>query len=142
MDTLQAAVLSVKLLHLPRWTEARRQIAAAYDHLLADPRIQKPALAGLDHVYHIYAVRVAERNALRDILQRSGVSTGIHYPVPVHMQPAYSSLVPASARFPVAERLSDQLLSLPIYPEMTPHQVGFVAQTLARAVEMCSEEVA
>lgn len=135
MDTLQAAVLGVKLQFLQDWTEARLRIAAAYDNLLAGTVVQKPQLGGRDHVYHVYSVCVEERDRIREIMGAAGISTGIHYPRPVHMQPAYSNLAITPAGFPVSERLADQFLSLPIYPEMTQEQVQTVAETLIRAVE-------
>jgi dTDP-4-amino-4,6-dideoxygalactose transaminase len=142
MDTVQAAILDVKLQHLPQWTEARREIAFAYDSLLPNTLGRKPVLSELDHVYHVYAMRIAGRDQMRDYLQRAGISTGIHYPVPVHMQPAYSHLALNANGFPVSERLAEQFLSLPIYPEMTQHQVQTVARTLIRAAEECCVEAA
>ena len=135
MDTVQAAVLAVKLPFLQAWTEARQQIAAQYDSLLAGTGAGLPAPAGADHVRHAYVVRLAERDAVRERLSQAGVGTGIHYPVPVHRQPAYAGLAPRAASFPVSEALAREFLSLPIYPELVASQVSRVADALAAALE-------
>ncbi|ANY82185.1 erythromycin biosynthesis sensory transduction protein eryC1 (plasmid) [Microvirga ossetica] len=135
MDTLQAAVLGVKLQFLPAWTEARQRIAASYESLLVETGVERPGLCGRDHVYHVYSVCVEGRDKIREILNASGVATGIHYPRPVHMQPAYASISTTPGGFPVSERLAERFLSLPIYPEMTQQQVIDVADALSRATE-------
>jgi dTDP-4-amino-4,6-dideoxygalactose transaminase len=143
MDTIQAAILGVKLEFLPDWTKARQQIAAAYDGLLSEAAaVQRPELCGLDHVYHVYSVCVKGRDEVRAILAAAGISTGIHYPRPVHLQPAYSELASTPTGYPISERLAEHFLSLPIYPEMTPQQVSTVADTLIRTVERCHVEAA
>ncbi|WP_112662172.1 DegT/DnrJ/EryC1/StrS family aminotransferase [Microvirga flavescens] len=134
MDTLQAAALEVKLRFLPAWTQARQQIAALYDGLLAKTPVRTPQPTGRDHVYHVYAICVEERDRVRAELSSAGVSTGIHYPRPVHTQRAYAALVSGPARFPVSEWLADHFVSLPIYPEMTEQQVGAVVEALSRVV--------
>ncbi|MGF9764498.1 DegT/DnrJ/EryC1/StrS family aminotransferase [Microvirga sp. 0TCS3.31] len=135
MDTLQAAVLGVKLRYLPKWTEARQRIAASYDCLLAETSVERPELCGVDHVYHVYSVCIDGREGIREILNASGIATGVHYPRPVHMQPAYASIRTHPGGFPVSERLAERFLSLPIYPEMTEEQVSAVADALLRAAE-------
>lgn len=134
MDTLQAAVLGVKLGFLPDWTQSRRRIAALYDELLAGTVVQTPRPSGLDHVYHVYAVCVADRDTVKARLAEAGIATGIHYPRPVHQQPAYSGRVSGGIRFPVSEWLADHFLSLPIFPEMTDAQVTEVTDALLRCV--------
>ncbi|MGK9237078.1 DegT/DnrJ/EryC1/StrS family aminotransferase [Inquilinus limosus] len=135
MDAVQAAALGVKLRYLDEWVRARRRIAAAYDHAFAGAAIQRPAGgAGGDHAYQIYAIRIPERNFVRSRLARIGIATAIHYPLPVHLQPAYAGLGYGPGRFPVSEALSAQTLSLPIYPELSPAAV----ERIARAVnELC-----
>jgi dTDP-4-amino-4,6-dideoxygalactose transaminase len=131
MDEIQAAILIVKLRHLETWTEARRQVALAYDAQLAWAGIQRPVRPeGREHVYHVYAIRVRHRDALRKKLAAKGIQTGIHYPTPVHLQPAYSDLGYGPGSFPVAESFSAETLSLPIYPEITREQVDRICRTL------------
>jgi dTDP-4-amino-4,6-dideoxygalactose transaminase len=132
MDGIQAAVLSVKLRHLDTANAARRTAARLYDELLADqPAIKRPVLApGRKHVYHIYAVRVPNRDAVLQRMTSHGIHCGIHYPVPIHLQKAYSFLGLGPGSFPVTERCARELLSLPMYPELHPEQIEFVAHTL------------
>jgi len=133
MDGLQAAVLSVKLKHLERWTEARRKNAALYGELLEGVKgIEKPAPdeQGSRSVHHLYVVRTQERDRLQKKLEESGIATGIHYPIPLHLQKAYSRLGLGEGRFPVSEALARRLLSLPMYPELREDQIRFVAQQI------------
>ena len=131
MDGIQGAILGVKLKHLPQWTEARRSRAALYTRLLADSAVTVPAeRRGSRHVYHVYAVRTTERARLHAELTARGIQTGIHYPIPVHLQPAHADLGYRRGDFPVAERLADEVLSLPLYPELTDAQVEEVAAAL------------
>jgi dTDP-4-amino-4,6-dideoxygalactose transaminase len=131
MDTIQAAVLSVKLRHLEAWTEARRLHAAHYDGLLDACGVQTPAVRNeYRHVYHVYAVRLSGRDAARRRLEAAGVACGMHYPVPVHLQPAYWDLGYGMGDFPVAERFAAETLSLPIYPELRAEQIEQVAALL------------
>lgn len=128
LDGLQAAILSVKLRHLDDWNAARRRVAAAYDERLAgvSDLVLPQTQPHREHVYHIYAVRTEKRDALRDHLRGRGVSAGIHYPIPLHMQPAYRKLEIPKGRFPVSERLADTFLSLPVYPEMGEAEIDAV----------------
>jgi dTDP-4-amino-4,6-dideoxygalactose transaminase len=128
MDGVQGAILGVKLRHLDAWTDARRDRAAAYARHLADtPAILPGERPGSRHVYHVYVVRLADRDAWRARLTEAGVQTGVHYPIPVHLQPAYRDLGYGAGDFPVAERAATEVLSLPIYPELTPGQIGTIA---------------
>jgi len=128
MDGLQGAVLRVKLRHLEAWTEARRQNAARYNQLLADNGIQIPhQMVYARHVYHIYAIRTSEREALQQSLSTQGIQTGIHYPVPVHLQPAYGDLGYGLEQFPETELAAKQVLSLPMYAEMSHDSISMVA---------------
>ncbi|MGK9168518.1 DegT/DnrJ/EryC1/StrS family aminotransferase [Inquilinus limosus] len=135
MDAVQAAALGVKLRYLDEWIRARRRIASAYDRAFAGAAIQVPAgPVGGDHAYQIYAIRIPERNLVRSRLAGIGIATAIHYPLPVHLQPAYAGLGYGPGRFPVSEALSAQTLSLPIYPELSAAAV----EQIARAVnEFC-----
>jgi dTDP-4-amino-4,6-dideoxygalactose transaminase len=131
MDGIQGAILNVKLSHLGAWTEARRSRAALYTSLLGDSPLVVPAeRAGSRHVYHVYAVRTPERERVQEALQARGIHTGIHYPIPVHLQPAHADLGYRSGDFPVSEQLAREVLSLPLYPELTDDQVRQVAAAL------------
>jgi dTDP-4-amino-4,6-dideoxygalactose transaminase len=132
MDGIQAAVLSVKLSRLEANNETRRAHARIYDRLLADePRIVRPTEApDRKHVYHIYAVRVPERDQVLQRMSARGVHCGVHYPIPIHLQKAYSFLGLKPGSFPVAERCAREFLSLPMYPELKPEQIEHVARTL------------
>jgi len=136
MDGLQGAVLSVKLKHLPAWNEGRRKNAALYGRLLAGVKnIILPTEASYGkHVYHIYAIRAQSRDALIKTLQERDVHCAIHYPVPLHLQDAYSSLGYKKGDFPVTERVAEGLVSLPMFAELTKEQIETAAQELKRCV--------
>jgi dTDP-4-amino-4,6-dideoxygalactose transaminase len=131
LDNLQAAVLRIKLPYLEQWNAARRSRAAFYNKLLADvPNIVTPYVPqNVEAIYHLYVIRVTDgrRDALQAFLNYAGVATGLHYPIPVHLQPAYASLGHKPGDFPVSEQLAAQGLSLPMYPELTDDQVGYVS---------------
>jgi len=133
MDGLQAAVLGVKLKYLDRWNEQRRRHAEQYERLLAQvDGVVTPVEADYArHIYHVYAVRVEHRDGLLAELAAKGVSCGIHYPVPVHLQEAYRDLGHCEGDFPVAERCAASFLSLPMYPELTQEQIAWVAGKIA-----------
>jgi dTDP-4-amino-4,6-dideoxygalactose transaminase len=134
MDAIQGAVLKVKMDHIENWTEGRRSVAAHYDRLLADSRCQSPAPPPHSrHVYHVYAVRVADRDQAQEALHSAGIGTSIHYPVPVHLQKAYADLGYGLGDLPVSEAAADQFLSLPIYAELQPDRVAEVVMELKRA---------
>ncbi|MBZ6079405.1 DegT/DnrJ/EryC1/StrS family aminotransferase [Microvirga puerhi] len=140
MDTIQAAALEVKLRFLPSWTASRQKIAALYNELLEETGIEFPEPAERDHVYHVYAVSIAERDRVKAQLAEAGIATGIHYPRPVHLQPAYSGLASGPGSFPVSEKLTERFLSLPIFPEMTEDQVYKVVDTLKHVAEVRHSE--
>lgn len=128
MDGIQGAVLRVKLRHLDDWTERRRINAGRYVRLLADGPARAPReLGDRRHVWHIYAVRSPDRDALQQHLAREGIATGLHYPIPVHLQPAYADLGYREGDFPVAELAARTVLSLPMYAELTAEDVAAVA---------------
>jgi dTDP-4-amino-4,6-dideoxygalactose transaminase len=134
MDGLQGATLRVKLRRLEAWTEARRARAARYDRLLADGPFGTPAVRpDVRHVYHIYAVRAADRPALQAALHERGVQTGIHYPIPAHLQKAYRDLGYRRGDFPHAERAAAEVLSLPMFPELAEDQQAAVVATMREA---------
>lgn len=136
MDGIQGAVLRVKLKHLDAANEGRRRNAALYLELLAgEKQIQLPVeAAGRRHVWHIFPIRTANRDAVMEILNQRGVGCGIHYPIPVHLQEAYSSLGLKRGSFPVAERCADQFISLPMFPELSREQIETVVRELKSAV--------
>ena len=134
IDTLQAAILNAKLPQLERWTEARRSAAARYRALLADAPLELPTAAdNVRHVYHLFVVRSPDRDALLARLRANGVGAGIHYPIPLHRQPAFLQLGYGDVTLPHTERAANEVLSLPIYPEITEAQQAHVAALLAAA---------
>ena len=131
MEALQGAILRVKLRHLEAWTEARRKHAAFYDRHLSGTVAKTPsAMPSSRHVYHVYAVRVASRDAVQQALHDQGIQTGIHYPIPVHLQPAYSDLAYHAGDFPHSEHAASEVLSLPMFPELTEEQQEIVCAAL------------
>jgi dTDP-4-amino-4,6-dideoxygalactose transaminase len=130
LDELQAAILRVKLRYLERWNERRRHIAALYSALLCESNEVEPPVEvpGVKHVYHLYVIRSERRDNLQAHLQQQGIQTGIHYPTPIHLQGAYRWCNQGPGSFPVAERCAREVLSLPIYPELTDAQVRRVAK--------------
>lgn len=136
LDSLQAVVLSAKLKRLARWNEQRRAAAARYDELLAgEERVTLPVTApGNEHVWHLYVIRVDDRDGVLSRLHEAGVGAGIHYPVPVHLQGAFKHLGHGPGAFPVTEALADSILSLPLYPQITGEQQQFVVETLRAAL--------
>jgi len=128
LDAIQAAVLGVKLKYLERWTERRRSRAARYDAAFDGTNVRPVrALPDRRHVYHLYVVRVGDRDALGEALRERGIGSGIHYPLPLHLQPAYSRLGLGDGSFPIAERATAEIISLPMFPEMTDDMVDEVA---------------
>jgi dTDP-4-amino-4,6-dideoxygalactose transaminase len=134
MEGMQGAILRVKLRHLEAWTEARRRHAASYDRLLAGSGLALPyARPDSRHVYHCYTIRTPRRDEVRAQLDARGIQTGVHYPVPVHLQPAYADLGYRRGDFPVAETVATDVLSLPVYPELREDQIAAVAEALVAA---------
>ena len=135
MEGFQGAILRVKLAHLEKWTEARRSIVGKYNELLADCDVETPKeMPWARHVYHVYTLRSTERDALQSALAAEGIQTGIHYPVPAHLQPAYSDLGYGPGDFPRAEAIAHEVISLPLYPELSSDLVSEVARAVKRAV--------
>ena len=142
MEGIQGAVLRVKLRHLETWTEARRAAAARYDRGFAGSGVQTPAaMPYARHVYHVYAIRSKQRNAWLRSLQEQGIGAGMHYPIPVHLLPAFADLGYSAGQFPHSEQAANEVLSLPMFPELTAEQSAKVVEAvkeLASEVELSS----
>jgi len=136
MEGIQGAVLRVKLKYLEGWTEQRRAAAAHYARFFAGSNVRTPeALAHNRHVFHIYAIRTAQRAEWMDALNKQGIASGIHYPIPVHLLPAYADLGYQAGQFPHSEAAANETMSLPMFPELTSQQ----CQTVAAAVKTLAE---
>jgi dTDP-4-amino-4,6-dideoxygalactose transaminase len=128
MEGIQGAVLRVKLRHLEKWTEARRANAAIYTSLLAASDVVTPtALPDRRHVFNVYAILTKNRQALTERLTAKQIQFGIHYPQPIHLMQAHADLGHKAGDFPVSETIADQVLSLPLFPEMTEAQIQTVS---------------
>jgi dTDP-4-amino-4,6-dideoxygalactose transaminase len=130
LDELQAAVLRIKLPYLDNWNEARRSHAARYSRLLEGLPITLPLMPGANHVFHLYVIRTDERDALRQHLDQLGVHTGIHYPVPCHLQPACATFGPGTGSLPITESLASEILSLPMFPELRDDEIDYIAEAI------------
>jgi dTDP-4-amino-4,6-dideoxygalactose transaminase len=136
IDTLQAAILRAKLPHLSQWTDARRRLAARYDELLTNSGVTLPTVApGANPVWHLYVIRTSQRDDLLHELERNGIGAGVHYPVPLHRQPAYAHLGYAAGSLPVSEAVAQSCLSLPLYPEMSDAQQDRVVETVRQFMQ-------
>ena len=135
LDALQAAILGVKLRHLDDWNEARRAHAARYDELFADTEVIRPTvLDHVKHIYHCYVIRTSRRDELVEHLKAEGIGVVIHYPLPLHLQPAYKDLGHQLGDFPVSEACAKEIVSLPMYPELTSEQQERVAEAVKEFV--------
>jgi dTDP-4-amino-4,6-dideoxygalactose transaminase len=130
LEGLQGAILREKLKHLDRWTEHRRTCAAFYDAHLNSSVVIPRTLEGVRHAYHLYTVRVLHRDAVQHQLQAAGIQTAVHYPVPIHLLPAYADARYAAGDFPASEDASKSVLSLPLHPRLTMAQIGRVCTVL------------
>jgi dTDP-4-amino-4,6-dideoxygalactose transaminase len=136
LEGLQGAILSTKLPHLDVWNNKRRAIAARYKDLFAGTKVVTPEeMPYVRHVYHLYIVRVEDREALRQALGEAGIETGLHYPIPLHLQRAYKNLGYNKGDFPVSEQVASQILSLPMYAELPVEYVEYVAKTVLEILE-------
>jgi dTDP-4-amino-4,6-dideoxygalactose transaminase len=137
LDTMQAALLRVKLPHLDAWAEGRRRNAARYTELFSPiSQLQTPiSLPHCHHVFNQYTIRVARRDALREHLKTNGIATEIYYPVPVDRQQCYAYLGHRPSAFPQSERAAAEVISLPVHPELTSEQIDYVAKTVAEFVQ-------
>ena len=137
LDAIQAAVLRIKLKYLPQWNSARHQNALYYNELLAGlPGIVPPVEASFaTSVFHVYSIQTKNRDALQTFLGGKGIATGMHYPLPLHIQAAYNRLGYKKGDFPVAEKLSENLLSLPMFPELTREQIEYICRAIKEFVQ-------
>ena len=146
LDTIQAAILNVKLKSLEKWTKTRREKAAYYYELLKDVDLILPFKSDdLYNVYHLFVVRVKNRDKVLEVLQEKGISAGIHYPIPLHLQPAYNSLGHKKGDFPISEKCADEFLSLPLCPYITisfilPLKIIYLA-SMGRSTKLTEVEV-
>jgi dTDP-4-amino-4,6-dideoxygalactose transaminase len=141
LPAIQAAILRVKLRRLDSWIEKRRALAAGYDRLLDDADVVPPsAPAHVRHVYCLYTIQAEHRDQLQQELEVAGIQTAVHYPLPIHLMPAYADARYKSGDFPVAEACARRVLSLPLYPQMTKHQVERVAGEIIRLLPNKNQE--
>ncbi|HEY1214069.1 MAG TPA: DegT/DnrJ/EryC1/StrS family aminotransferase [Bryobacteraceae bacterium] len=136
LDEIQAAILRVKLPHLNRWNEQRRERAALYTQVLRDidEVVLPETVAGRTHVFHQYTIRVPNRHAVQNELRQLGVETAVHYPIPLHLQPMYEHLGYKKGRLPEAEKAAEEVLSLPIYPHLLPEEIHYVGGALKQVM--------
>lgn len=140
LDSLQAAILRIKLKYLDDWIASRRRLASAYNKLLANTNVTvQVESVGYQHVYHLYVIRSQNRDALQAYLKERGIGTAIHYPTPVHLQPFYANGEDRHGQFPITEKICNEILSLPLYPEMTDEQLDYVVRHIR---EFADENVA
>jgi dTDP-4-amino-4,6-dideoxygalactose transaminase len=133
LDGIQGAVLGVKLKYLDEWNEKRRQNAALYDNLFAGSSVGQPKIdANNTSIYHQYTVTVAKRDELQKYLGENGIGSAVFYPKPLHLQECFEGLGYKEGAFPVAEELCGEVLSLPIYPELSREQIEYAAETVLR----------
>ncbi|MGH7909893.1 MAG: DegT/DnrJ/EryC1/StrS family aminotransferase, partial [Thermodesulfobacteriota bacterium] len=131
LDEIQAAILRVKLKMLDKWNEVRRNIASLYTQLLENSDLITPKEARYaKHVYHLYVIRSRKREELRSFLEKSRIQTLIHYPIPIHMQEAYRDLGLEKDSYPISERCAEEILSLPIYPELKSEQIAYIGEVI------------
>ena len=136
LDAIQAVVLSAKLKYLATWNEARRQAALRYDKLLSElhPVTLPITLSGNEHVWHLYVERLPHRDSILQKLKEAGIDAALHYPLPIHLNGAFQHLGHQRGDCPVAEAAAEQVLSLPLFPEITVEQQAYVASELERSL--------
>jgi len=140
LDTIQAAILRVKLRHLDRWNALRNEHAAAYSAALADgPFVLPKVTENSSHIFHLYVVQVENRAAIQEFLNRHGIATGIHYPIPIHLQEACRDLGYRRGDFPLTEQASARILSLPMFPELTAQQCESIVHVLLQSAHEMTE---
>ncbi|HLD11201.1 MAG TPA: DegT/DnrJ/EryC1/StrS family aminotransferase [Candidatus Nanoarchaeia archaeon] len=130
LDGIQAAILNVKLKYLNKWLEKRREIARIYNEEIKELVTIPSEKAFAKHGYYLYVIRAKERNNLLEFLKIKGISCGIHYPIPIHLQLAYQSLNMGETKLPITERISKEILSVPLYPEMTNEEIDYVINSI------------
>jgi dTDP-4-amino-4,6-dideoxygalactose transaminase len=134
LDALQAAILDAKLTHLSQWTDLRREHARFYDKNLPSDVGRITEAKGAKHVYYMYEIRVPDRDSLMGYLKQQGIECGIHFPIPLHLQPAYASMGFKKGQFPVSEQLASEIISIPIYPELTNEQRQYVVDHIKKFI--------
>lgn len=136
LDAIQAAVLAIKLKYIHKWNKARRKNALIYNRLLQNLSIITPEIpTDSYHVFHLYVIRYKKRDNLAKYLNSKGISTGFHYPIPIHLQKAYSQLGYKKGDFPISEKLASEILSLPMYPELKESEIEYVVKEIKNFVE-------
>ena len=135
LDEIQAAILRVKLPHLDEWNEKRRSLAQAYEAGLPPWVVKPKEMSWARHVYHLYVIRTAERDRLQAWLKSKGVATAMHYPIPIHFQEACRGYNGNNTHLPVTERAVQEILSLPMYPELSTEEVGYICDCIADFAE-------
>lgn len=136
LEGLQGGFLSVKLKHLDSWNDGRRAAAKRYSELLSGSRVVLPAeMPYAKHIYHLYVVQVEDRDVVKEQLGAAGIETGLHYPTPLHLQEAYSTLGHKRGDFPVSERAAERILSLPMYPDLTNDKIEYVASVISETLQ-------
>lgn len=131
LDALQAAILRVKLKYIDQWNEARKDRAALYTELLKEAKVQTPVIKEYnDHVFHQYSIQVEDRDGLQEHLKKAGIASAIHYPIPLHLQPAYKNFSKGQGSFPIAEKTAKHIISLPMYPELGEKEIQLIAQKI------------
>jgi dTDP-4-amino-4,6-dideoxygalactose transaminase len=128
LDTLQANILNAKLPHLESWVKKRRELAKAYDELLPEEIIRPYEEEYANHSYYMYVIRAKRRDKLMEFLKTKGISCGIHYPIPLHKQPAYKGMF--NSKFPIAEKTADEILSIPLYPLLKEEQQQYICSSI------------
>ncbi len=133
LDALQAAILRVKLKHIDSWNEARKDRAALYTELLKDAKVQTPVNREYnDHVFHQYSIQVDNRDGLQEFLKEAGIASAIHYPIPLHLQPAYTEFSQGEGSFPVSEKAAKHIISLPMYPELGEKEIQLITNKIKK----------
>ena len=130
LDSLQAAILNAKLPYLQKWTDLRRTHAKYYDNNLPDEIIKPVEAKGAKHVYYMYEIRTKRRDELMQYLKDKGIDCGVHYPIPLHLQPAYKNLGIKKGSYPISEQLAQEILSIPIYPELSAEQKEHIVDNI------------
>ncbi len=139
LDTIQAAILLIKLKKLDKWNGGRREIAQEYNRLLKNLPIIVPEIPkNIDHIFHLYVIRTKNRDDLAKYLNQKGIATGLHYPIPIHLQKAYQDLGYKKGDFPVSEKLAEEILTLPIYPELKDSEVEYIAISIRQFFKFTS----
>ena len=128
MDEIQAAILNVKLKYLQGWIIDRQKVASKYREFMQNPNIKHPHQPdNAQHAYHLYVIRTKERDRLREYLKSRGIHTGVHYPIPLHLQPALKFLGHKKGDFKISEECANTILSLPMYPELREDEIEYVS---------------